>query len=62
MSNPTVAERIDPNSPHYDAEFAEMRRKAFAAHADHEKDMAEDPNYRKEYKKYMKGAASRQPR
>lgn len=30
MARPTVAERIDPNSPHYDAAFAELRRKAVA--------------------------------
>jgi len=54
MSNPTVAERIDPNSPHYDAEFAELRRKAYKAHEDHEKDMAENPEYRKTYNRMMK--------
>jgi len=46
---PTVAERIDPASPHYDPAFAELRRKAFQAHADHEHDMQEDPAYRETY-------------
>ena len=44
---PTPAERIDPNSPHYDAAFAELRRKAYAAFEAHEHDMATDPAYRK---------------
>jgi hypothetical protein len=35
---PTVAERIDPKSPHYDAAFAELRRKAFGAWEDHKQD------------------------
>lgn len=48
---PTVAERIDPKSPHYDPAFAELRRKAFEAHADHERDMQEDPAYREAYQR-----------
>lgn len=47
----TVAERIDPNSPHYDAKFAEMRRKAFAAWDGHVEDMKTDPEYRQEVEK-----------
>jgi hypothetical protein len=44
---PTVAERIDPASPHYDAKFAEMRRSAFAAFNGHEHDMKTNAAYRK---------------
>ena len=35
---PTVAERIDPKSPHYDAAFAELRRKAFASWESYKQD------------------------
>lgn len=44
----TVQERIDPKSPHYDAEFAEMRKQAFGAWEDHKADMKNDPEYRDE--------------
>lgn len=43
----TVAERIDPTSPHYDAAFAELRAKAFGSFAAHQHDMKIDPTYRK---------------
>lgn len=51
MTNPTVAERIDPKSPHYDAAFAELHRKAYKAAADHEADMKSDPDYRAAFEK-----------
>lgn len=51
---PSVAERIDPTSPHYDKTFAELRKKAFKAHEDHEKDMKEDPHYKKEFNNLLK--------
>lgn len=44
----TVAERIDPNSPHYDAEFAKMREAAYSAWDDHKADMKNGPEYRDE--------------
>lgn len=44
----SVQERIDPNSPHYDAKFAEMRKQAYAAWDDHVDDMKNDPEYRDE--------------
>lgn len=51
---PSVAERIDPNSPHYDHEFAELRKKAFKAHEDHERDMKEDPQYKEDFEFLLK--------
>lgn len=44
----TTAERLDPKSPHYDAEFAKMREAAYAAWDDHKEDMKNDPEYRDE--------------
>jgi hypothetical protein len=44
---PTVAERIDPASPHYDAKFAAMRKAAYAAFNDHQNDMKTNATYRK---------------
>lgn len=49
----TTAERLDPNSPHYDAAFADLRRKAYAAFAAHESDMATDPEYRAEATRFI---------
>lgn len=36
---PTVAERIDPTSPHYDEAFAKLREEAIAAAEAHEADV-----------------------
>lgn len=46
-------ERLNPNSPHYDPVFAEMRRKAYEAADAHEADM-NDPAYRAEVAKARK--------
>lgn len=45
-NHPTVAERIDPTSPHFDAAFAELRRKAYGAWDAHQKDCQLNPTYR----------------
>lgn len=36
---PSVKERIDPASPHYDAEFAVLRQAAYKAWEDHQSDL-----------------------
>lgn len=48
---PSVAERLDPQSPHYDPAFAELRKRAYRASADHERDMASNPEYRAEFER-----------
>lgn len=47
----TPAERLDPTSPHYDAELAALRAKAYKAWDDHEADMKNDPEYRRTYER-----------
>jgi hypothetical protein len=40
MTNvPSVKERIDPNSPHYDPEFVKLREAAYKAHFGHKADL-----------------------
>jgi hypothetical protein len=36
---PTVKERIDPQSPHYDPEFVKLREAAYQAWNDHQADL-----------------------
>ena len=54
MTTPTVAERIDPQSAHYDAAFAAMRKSAFNAFTDHKADMRNSAEYRKVARKNEK--------
>ena len=40
MTNvPSVKDRIDPTSPHYDPEFVKLREAAYKAHFDHQADL-----------------------
>jgi hypothetical protein len=36
---PSVKDRIDPNSPHYDPEFVKLREAAYAAWNAHQEDL-----------------------
>ena len=39
MQVPSVKDRVDPASPHYDADFAALREAAYQAWNDHQSDL-----------------------
>lgn len=57
---PTTSERLDPNSPHYDKDFAELRRQAYKGHADHENDMKNDPVYKAAFENMQQNNSRKQ--